>query len=106
METPGSIIDKLITADLKMWNNQEILYEIRRMTYEQFCERFGISVYSKKENSSLELFNVLKKSCDLNVQRNDLINELDEKLIELVEASKEPLTDLRKNFSFKQHKTY
>ena len=32
MDTLGGIIDKLFTVDMKMWNNQEILYKIRRMT--------------------------------------------------------------------------
>ena len=27
-DTLGTIIDKLTTVDLKMWNNQELLYEI------------------------------------------------------------------------------
>ena len=28
-DTLGSLIDKMITVDLKMWNNQELLYKIR-----------------------------------------------------------------------------
>lgn len=100
METPGSIIDKLITVDLKMWNNQEALYEIRRMTYDGFCRSFGLP-YVMNENergglNSLRLYNILKKACDLNVQRNDLIQELDRKFEELT----------GKKIEFKQHKTY
>ena len=29
MDTLGTLIDKLTTVDLKMWNNQELLYEIQ-----------------------------------------------------------------------------
>lgn len=98
METPGSLIDKLITVDLKMWNNQEKLYEIRRMSYFQFCERFSLTANTgQAENgTSLELFNILKKACDLNVQRNELIQEVDRKFEELT----------GKKIEFKQHKTY
>ena len=28
-DTLGSLVDKLCTVDLKMWNNQEFLYKIR-----------------------------------------------------------------------------
>lgn len=122
METPGSIIDKLITVDLKMWNNQEVLYEIRRMSYEEFCKRFNLPVglTCERKNSSFELYSILKKACDLNVQRNDLINELDEKVIDAISElmptltscgmsvpSKEEITaQLKSKFSFKQNKTY
>lgn len=87
METPGSLIDKLITVDLKMWNNQEALYEIRRMTYNEFYQKY---------NGNEELYNILKKACDLNVQRNALIYELD-KLFENLTG---------KEMAFNPHKTY
>ena len=98
METPGSLIDKLITVDLKMWNNQEALYSIRRGTYQEFCNRFGLpfDMCSTPINNSFELYNILKKACDLNVQRNDLIHEID-KNFELLTG---------KSIAFNQHKTY
>ena len=34
-DTLGSLIDKLTTVDLKMWNNQELIYDIRRMTLQE-----------------------------------------------------------------------
>ena len=50
-DTLGSIIDKLCTADLKMWNNQEILYKIRRMTFDEFKEETPPTITSfVKEN--------------------------------------------------------
>jgi len=82
METLGTIIDKLCTVDLKMWHNQEILYEIRRMTIEEFKVK-----YFETENGAEKLYETLKKACDLNVQRNHLINEVDAKVIEITKAA-------------------
>ncbi len=100
-DTLGSLIDKLFTIDTKMWNNQEILYEIRRMGYNQFETRFLESSEGKSE-----LFESLQKCCDLNVQRNQLIDEIDEKIIEIVQAatSGEDLDDGK--FIQRKHKTY
>jgi hypothetical protein len=42
-DTLGSLIDKMITVDMKMWHNQELLYKIRRMTFEEYkLEYFSI----------------------------------------------------------------
>lgn len=81
-DTFGSLIDKLTTVDLKMWNTQEMLYEIRKMTFEEFKEKFF-----KSEEGCLLLWEKFKKSCDLNYQRNILIDEIDEKLIEIVKSA-------------------
>ena len=100
-DTLGGLIDKLVTADLKMWNNQELLYEIRRMTFEEYKD-----LYFKSEQGAENLWKCLKKACDLNVQRNQLIDEVDEKVIEIVEAGNvgENLDDGK--FIQKKHKTY
>ncbi len=82
-DTLGSLIDKLITIDMKMWNNQEILYVIRRMSFEEYKEKY----FSSLEGAE-ELWGCLKKACDLNVQRNQLVDEIDEKIINLVSQSK------------------
>lgn len=95
MDTLGGLIDKLCTVDLKMWNNQELLYEIRRMTFEEFEARFGASVESRRA-----LFQALAKACDLNVQRNALIDEIDERVCALTGASDDGRNVQRK------HKTY
>ena len=49
---------------------------------------------------------IFKKSCDLNVQRNQIIDEIDEKIIEIIEASSngEELDDGK--FIQRKHKTY
>lgn len=97
-DTLGSLIDKLITADLKMWNNQELLYKIRRMTFEEYKEE-----YFSNEDGAKVLWDSLKKSCDLNVQRNHLIDEIDLKVVEMIQSGE----DLDNgSFIQRKHKTY
>jgi hypothetical protein len=100
-DTLGTLIDKLTTVDLKMWNNQELLYEIRRMDFDEYKEK-----YFNSEDGANKLWNILKKACDLNVQRNQLINEVDEKIIEIINAklSGEDLDNGK--FLQRSHKTY
>jgi len=101
MDTLGGIIDKLFTVDMKMWNNQEILYKIRRMTFDEYKEE-----YFSSEKGAQELWESLQKVCDLNVQRNQLIDEVDEKIIEIIKSamSGEELDDGK--FIQRKHKTY
>lgn len=100
-DTLGSLVDKLTTIDLKMWNNQELLYNIRRMTFDEYKSK-----YFDTESGAMELWQCLKKACDLNVQRNQLINEFDEKLIEIINAkiSGENLDNGK--YLQRSHKTY
>lgn len=100
-DTLGGLIDKLITVDMKMWNNQELLYEIRRI---KSLKQFKIKYAGDEGMRSLWL--CLRKACDLNVQRNQLIDELDEKIIEIVTSGLrgENLDDGK--FVQRKHKTY
>lgn len=100
-DTLGSLIDKLITIDMKMWDNQELLYEIRRMTFEEYKAK-----YFSSENGAEELWKSLQKSCDLNVQRNQLIDEIDQKVIEIVRASEAGEELDAGKFIQRKHKTY
>ena len=79
-DTLGSLIDKLFTTDTKMWNNQEVLYEMRRLSFEEFKNK-----YCKNEDNLKKMHSIFKKACDLNVQRNQTIDEIDEKIIEIVQ---------------------
>jgi hypothetical protein len=100
-DTLGGLVDKLITVDMKMWNNQEILYKIRRMTFEEYKKE-----YFSNDQGAINLWDSLKKACDLNVQRNQLIDEIDEKIINLVmEAKDNTNLDDGKNIQ-RKHKTY
>lgn len=100
-DTLGTLVDKLTTVDLKMWNNQELLYEIRRMTFDEYLDK-----YFKSEDGAKNLWEVLKKACDLNVQRNQLINEVDERIIELVNAKINGEDLDNGKFLQRTHKTY
>lgn len=100
-DTLGSLIDKLITIDMKMWTNQELLYEIRRMTFEEYKTK-----YFADEAGAENLWKCLQKSCDLNVQRNQLIDEVDAKVIEIVEAKANGEELDAGKFLQRKHKTY
>jgi hypothetical protein len=100
-DTLGGLIDKLITIDMKMWNNQEFIYEIRRMTFEEYKAK-----YFESTDGAQVLWDSLKKACDLNVQRNQLIDEIDQKVIEIVEAAQSGEELDAGKFLQRKHKTY
>ena len=100
-DTLGGIIDKLITIDMKMWTNQELIYDIRRMSFEEYKDK-----YFKNENGAKDLWESLKKACDLNVQRNQLIDEIDEKIVEMIKNSKDGEDLDSGKFIQRKHKTY
>ena len=99
-DTFGGLIDKLITVDMKMWNNQEFLYEVRRIQFEEFQEK-----YTDSEDKQKALFESIKKCCDLNFQRNVLIDEIDEMLVTVLEAVGAEGVDIEKLIQ-RKHKTY
>lgn len=100
-DTLGNIIDKLVTVDMKMWDNQELLYEIRRMTFDEYKTK-----YFEDQNGAEKLWQILKKACDLNVQRNQLINEVDQKIIEMIQSLKSGEDLDNGKFLQRSHKTY
>jgi hypothetical protein len=100
-DTLGNVIDKLVTVDMKMWNNQELLYEIRKMTFDEYRLK-----YFENEEGAQKLWEILKKACDLNVQRNQLINEVDQKIIEMFESLKNGESLDNGKFLQRSHKTY
>jgi hypothetical protein len=100
-DTLAGVIDKLITIDMKMWYNQEILYEIRKMTFEEYKEK-----YFSSEDGAQTLWECLKKACDLNLQRNQLMDEIDEKIIDLVREGVSGSSLDNGKFIQRKHKTY
>ena len=97
-ETVGMLIDGLTTVNRKMYDVQEVLYEIRRMTFEEFKEKY----YS--EGGMKTLFDIFKKACDLNYQRNQLIDEIDKTIVTMIKDGVDK-KDLGKYIQLK-HKTY
>jgi hypothetical protein len=77
-ETVGMLIDRLSITNLKMWYIQDILYEIRRMTFEQFKEKYGSDDGMKK------LYDIFKDACELNYQRNVLVSQVDSLLVRMI----------------------
>jgi hypothetical protein len=100
-DTLGGIIDKLITIDMKMWNNQEFLYEVRRLSFDEFERKYTADTEKRKA-----LFESIKKCCDLNVQRNQLIDEVDEKIVEIAKAAASGKELDNGSFIQRKHKTY
>jgi len=98
-DTIGSLADKLTIVNLKMWYNQEILYEMRRMSEDEFRERYGDDIG--------EVHRIVAKCCDMNVLRNLLIEEIDAKMANVAKAagiSEEEIRSLR--LVAPSHKTY
>lgn len=95
MDTIGSLIDKLITIDMKLWDAQEYVYKIRKMPYKEF-----LATYNNLIGMRI-LYEGFQKATDLNLQRNDLIDEIDETLIKAIQSD-----DKRRKFIQKKHKTY
>jgi hypothetical protein len=97
----GSTIDKLFTIDMKMWNNQELLYEIRRMSFQDFNDK-----YITNEEGAKNLWTTLQKACDLNVQRNALIDEIDTVVVEMIMRASSGATLDDGRYIQRKHKTY
>jgi len=72
-----------------------LFYEIRHMTYEEFKEKFLLN-----EEGSKKLWDQFKKGMDLNLQRNVLIDEIDERFLSMLGIENDG-----KNIQ-KKHKTY
>lgn len=100
-DTLGSLIDKLATINNKMFLAQEELYIVRRMSFDEFKVSYGSS-----EEGLKKLYECFKKSCDLNVQRQAIILEVDKKLIEIVSSAVKGEDLNNGTFVQDQHKTY
>lgn len=93
MDTIGQLVDKLSIVNNKMWFNQEIIYSIRRMSYEEFEQKWSGDLQ--------KLHETIKRCADLNVQRTRLMDEIDQKLVNSF-VTKVDTAQLQA----KQHKTY
>ncbi len=74
----SELISKLSCVTVQMWNNQEILYKWRRINTEQFV---------KENNNALdEVHKIIKRCCDLNVQRAKLMDAIDKKMLKEIKG--------------------
>lgn len=102
MDTLGSLVDKLATTNAKLFISQEDLYAIRRMeSFEDFKAK-----YMSSDEAARGLWERLKATCDLNVQRAALIQEVDEKVVQIArDAATGRDLDAGAHIQ-RQHKTY
>ena len=99
-DTLGSLVDKLTTTGLKLWNRQDFVYKIRKMSWEEFKDKCDDVVFLK------EFYDSLQNATDLNVQRYQLMQEFDEKIVKLInDAIEGKELDNGKNIQ-RHHKTY
>lgn len=81
MDTLGSLVDKLSIVTVRMWHAQDDLYRFRRMTPEEWAEEF--------EGDPDRVRHILKRACDLNLQRNQLMDEIDKLNVEQLSMDEE-----------------
>lgn len=79
MDTLGSLVDKLSIVTTRMWHAQDDLYRFRRMTDEEWETEFG--------NDPMKVRKILTRACELNLQRNQLIDEIDKLNVEQLSMS-------------------
>lgn len=100
MDTLGSLVDKIFTTDEKMFLNQDLFYEIRHMSFDDFKKQF----YS--EEGMKVLWDRFKKGMDLNLQRNALIDEFDETFIKILKDAINGEDLDNGKYIQRKHKTY
>lgn len=81
MDTIGSLTDKLSIVTVRMWHAQDDLYRFRRMTPDEWAEEFG--------DDPDRVRHILKRACDLNLQRNQLMDEIDKLNVEQLSMTEE-----------------
>lgn len=81
MDTFGSLVDKLSIVTTRMWHAQDDLYRFRRMTDEEWEAEFG--------DDPMKVRKILTRACELNLQRNQLIDEIDKLNVEQLSMSDE-----------------
>ncbi len=72
-DTLGSLIDKLCTVDMKLWSVMEFYYLFPK----QYSQEEFLKVFSHPKKLRM-LYDKVAKQTDLNVQRANLIDEIDQ----------------------------
>jgi hypothetical protein len=78
-----------------MWHNQELMYAIRKMTPEEFEIKYGKDLKG--------LHHVIERACTLNVQRAQLMDEIDAMVVQAIRTGD---TDALKSLMRPQAKMY
>lgn len=76
-DTIGQLQGKLTCCCIQMWNNQEFLYASRRMTADEF--------ETEHKNDIKRLHKMIKRCCDLNNQRAQLMDAIDTEAVRISE---------------------
>jgi len=100
MDTIGSLVDKLATINQKMFVAQDGLYVIRKMNFEEFKVAFGT------DDGLEKLYGYFKKAMDLNLQRQAMILEVDQKISDMIMSVIKGENLNNGSFIQDQHKTY
>ena len=74
----SSIIEELIDLDISMWEAQDKIYQVRRMSFDEY-ER----AYFGRKDGARKLWKLIGEACDLNLSRNRAIDRLDQELVGL-----------------------
>lgn len=94
MDTVGSLYDKLAIVTTRMWHAQDDLYRYRRMGSKEWAKEFG--------DNPDHVRKTLVRACELNLQRNQLIDEIDSLLARMFEMDPEE----RRKLYQPKHKMY
>jgi hypothetical protein len=94
MDTPGALFDKLAIVTTRMWHAQDDLYRFRRMGSEEWTKEFGEDPDKVRK--------ILSRACELNLQRNQIMDEIDNLMVNMLNMSVEE----RKKLYQPKHKMY
>lgn len=94
MDTLGNLVDKLAIVTTRMWHAQDDLYRYRRMTKDEWREEF--------KDDPDRVRHTLVRACELNLQRNQLMDEIDQLVSSMATMSDEERAKLVQ----RKHKMY
>lgn len=94
MDTLGNLVDKLAIVTVRMWHAQDDLYRYRRMSMEEWRDEFG--------DDPDRVRHTLVRACELNLQRNQLMDEIDKLHLESLSMDEEE----KQKLSAPKHKQY
>lgn len=94
MDTLGNLVDKLAIVTVRMWHAQDDLYRYRRMSTEEWQAEFA--------GDPDRVRHTLVRACELNLQRNQLMDEIDKLHLESLSMDEEE----KQKLSAPKHKQY